>query len=128
MDAAGRRRSHGSHGKNRSHGKPGAAFPKPPTSDLLPTDFRKNGQRGQHGQRGRSSGKGAGRGDSRAWTLRAGVGPIGPIRPIGIPGAAFPSTATRNFKYWPTVSRVDNVYGDRNLVCTCTGMDAYATT
>ena len=28
-------------------------------------------------------------------------------------------------KYWPPVGRVDNVYGDRNLVCTCPPMEAY---
>jgi len=40
--------------------------------------------------------------------------------------AAFPSPATRASKFWPAVGRVDNVYGDRNLVCSCVGMDAYA--
>lgn len=39
--------------------------------------------------------------------------------------AAYPAPWTREHKYWPTVSRVDNVYGDRNLVCSCLGMDAY---
>jgi glycine dehydrogenase len=29
-------------------------------------------------------------------------------------------------KYWPPVKRVDNVYGDRNLVCSCVGMEAYS--
>ncbi len=33
--------------------------------------------------------------------------------------AAFPTPGLRNTKYWPPVARVDNVYGDRNLVCTC---------
>ncbi|MEZ6123138.1 MAG: aminomethyl-transferring glycine dehydrogenase [Planctomycetaceae bacterium] len=33
--------------------------------------------------------------------------------------AAYPAPWLRSFKYWPPVSRVDNVYGDRNLVCTC---------
>ncbi|MEO7413954.1 MAG: aminomethyl-transferring glycine dehydrogenase [Opitutaceae bacterium] len=41
--------------------------------------------------------------------------------------AAFPSPATRLSKFWPAVGRVDNVYGDRNLVCSCVGMEAYAT-
>jgi glycine dehydrogenase len=40
--------------------------------------------------------------------------------------AAFPSPATRQSKFWPSVGRVDNVYGDRNLVCSCVGMEAYA--
>ena len=40
--------------------------------------------------------------------------------------AAFPSPSTRASKFWPAVGRVDNVYGDRNLVCSCVGMEAYA--
>ena len=39
---------------------------------------------------------------------------------------AFPAPWTREAKFWPAVGRVDNVYGDRNLVCSCAGMDAYA--
>ena len=33
--------------------------------------------------------------------------------------AAFPTPALRQNKYWPPVARVDNVFGDRNLVCAC---------
>jgi glycine dehydrogenase len=40
--------------------------------------------------------------------------------------AAFPDRHTRASKFWPAVGRVDNVYGDRNLVCSCVGMEAYA--
>jgi glycine dehydrogenase len=40
--------------------------------------------------------------------------------------AAFPDRFTRASKFWPSVGRVDNVYGDRNLVCSCVGMEAYA--
>ncbi|MFI5356425.1 MAG: aminomethyl-transferring glycine dehydrogenase [Opitutales bacterium] len=39
--------------------------------------------------------------------------------------AAFPDHWTRASKFWPTVGRVDNVYGDRNLVCSCIGMESY---
>jgi glycine dehydrogenase len=39
--------------------------------------------------------------------------------------AAFPAPGLRNYKFWPAVGRVDNVYGDRNPVCTCAGMEAY---
>jgi glycine dehydrogenase len=39
--------------------------------------------------------------------------------------AAFPAPWTRQFKYWPTVKRVDNGYGDRNLICSCPPIDAY---
>jgi len=40
--------------------------------------------------------------------------------------AAFPDRHSRANKFWPSVGRVDNVYGDRNLVCSCAGMEAYA--
>ena len=40
--------------------------------------------------------------------------------------AAFPLPFVRAAKYWPPVKRVDNVYGDRNLVCTCAPLEAYA--
>jgi glycine dehydrogenase len=39
--------------------------------------------------------------------------------------AAFPTHATREHKVWPTVGRIDSAYGDRNLVCTCAGMEMY---
>jgi glycine dehydrogenase len=39
--------------------------------------------------------------------------------------ACFPAGAFRIDKYWPPVSRVDNVFGDRNLVCTCPPLEAY---
>ena len=38
----------------------------------------------------------------------------------------FPPGAFRVDKYWPPVGRVDNVFGDRNLVCTCPPLEAYA--
>ncbi len=40
--------------------------------------------------------------------------------------AAFPSDSARAHKFWPTVRRVDDAYGDRNLVCTCPPIEAYA--
>jgi len=40
--------------------------------------------------------------------------------------AAYPVAALRERKYWPTVSRIDNPYGDRNLMCTCPPLAAYA--
>ena len=40
--------------------------------------------------------------------------------------AAFPLPYVAAAKYWPPVKRVDNVYGDRNLVCTCAPLEAYA--
>jgi glycine dehydrogenase len=40
--------------------------------------------------------------------------------------AAFPLAWVAAAKYWPPVKRVDNVYGDRNLICTCAPRDAYA--
>lgn len=40
--------------------------------------------------------------------------------------AAYPMPCQRDHKFWPSVGRVDNVHGDRNLVCSCAGMEAYA--
>ena len=40
--------------------------------------------------------------------------------------AAFPLPWVQAQKYWPPVKRVDNVYGDRNLICTCAPLDTYA--
>ena len=46
-------------------------------------------------------------------------------RPYTKEAAYFPLHALREDKYWPPVGRVDNVHGDRNLVCTCPPMAAY---
>jgi glycine dehydrogenase len=40
--------------------------------------------------------------------------------------AAFPLPYLRQHKFWPSVGRIDNVYGDRNLICTCDSVEAYA--
>ena len=40
--------------------------------------------------------------------------------------AAYPVASLRDAKYWPPVARVDNAYGDRNLVCACLPIEAYA--
>ena len=39
--------------------------------------------------------------------------------------AAYPSATLKSYKYWPPVARVDNVYGDKNLFCSCPTMDEY---
>ena len=39
--------------------------------------------------------------------------------------AAFPAPWTRENKYWPPVSRIDEVHGDRTLICACPPMDSY---
>ncbi|MBT8044758.1 MAG: glycine dehydrogenase (aminomethyl-transferring), partial [Verrucomicrobiae bacterium] len=39
--------------------------------------------------------------------------------------AAYPLESLREHKFWPSVGRIDNVHGDRNLVCSCVGMEAY---
>ena len=39
--------------------------------------------------------------------------------------AAFPLAVLRQQKYWPPVARVDNVYGDKNIMCACIPIDAY---
>jgi glycine dehydrogenase len=46
--------------------------------------------------------------------------------PYGREEAAFPSAATRERKFWPHVGRINNALGDRNLVCTCPPLEAYA--
>jgi glycine dehydrogenase len=40
--------------------------------------------------------------------------------------AAFPTAWTRARKFWPSVGRINNAYGDRNLVCTCAPVSSYA--
>lgn len=45
-------------------------------------------------------------------------------RPYTRERAAFPAPWVRQAKFWPTVSRVDNVYGDRNLVTRWASADA----
>ena len=40
--------------------------------------------------------------------------------------AAFPAPWQKEHKFWPAVGRIDNVYGDRNLICSCAGMEQYA--
>ncbi len=47
-------------------------------------------------------------------------------RPYSRESAAFPNDWTRQRKFWPPVSRIDNVYGDRHLICTCAPMDEHA--
>ncbi|HUS34589.1 MAG TPA: glycine dehydrogenase (aminomethyl-transferring), partial [Verrucomicrobiae bacterium] len=46
-------------------------------------------------------------------------------RPYPREQAAYPAPWLRQHKFWPAVGRIDNVFGDRHLVCSCVGMDAY---
>ena len=46
-------------------------------------------------------------------------------RPYSREQAAFPLPYLKNSKFWPSVSRVNNTHGDRNLVCTCEPIEAY---
>ncbi|MBK8904204.1 MAG: aminomethyl-transferring glycine dehydrogenase [Anaerolineaceae bacterium] len=46
-------------------------------------------------------------------------------RPYSRETAAFPTEWVRSSKFWPAVARIDNVYGDRNLVCACPPIEAY---
>jgi len=51
---------------------------------------------------------------------------IGPWeRPYSRDAACFPAGSLGMDKYWPPINRVDNAYGDRNLVCSCPPLDAY---
>ena len=47
-------------------------------------------------------------------------------RPYSRETGAYPLASLKHAKYWPPVGRVDNVYGDRNLFCSCVPMSAYA--
>jgi len=47
------------------------------------------------------------------------------IKPYSRTDAAFPIKWVRNNKFWPSVSRVDDAYGDRNLVCSCEPIESY---
>ena len=47
-------------------------------------------------------------------------------RPYPREQAAYPLAWVRERKFWPAVGRVDNTYGDRNLVCTCESVEVYA--
>ena len=40
--------------------------------------------------------------------------------------SAYPAPWLREHKFWPPTGRIDNVYGDRNLVCTCPPVEAFA--
>jgi glycine dehydrogenase len=46
-------------------------------------------------------------------------------KPYSREQAAFPAKSLHDYKFWPHVGRVDNVFGDRNPVCTCVGMENY---
>jgi glycine dehydrogenase len=46
-------------------------------------------------------------------------------RPYSREKAAYPLKWVRDNKFWPSVARVDNAYGDRNLVCSCAPIEAY---
>lgn len=49
-------------------------------------------------------------------------------RPYSRQKAAYPLPFVKEAKFWPSVSRVDNAYGDRNLVCSCLPIEEYAST
>jgi glycine dehydrogenase len=47
-------------------------------------------------------------------------------RPYSRERAVYPVAWVRENKFWPAVGRIDNVYGERNLVCSCLPLEAYA--
>lgn len=49
-------------------------------------------------------------------------------RPYTRQKAAYPLPYVKEAKFWPSVSRIDNAYGDRNLVCSCLPLEEYAKT
>jgi glycine dehydrogenase len=46
-------------------------------------------------------------------------------RPYSREQAAYPLPYVRDNKFWPSVARVDNVYGDKNLICACPPIESY---
>lgn len=48
-------------------------------------------------------------------------------RPYSREQACFPAAWQKQHKFWPACGRIDNVFGDRNLVCSCAGMEGYQT-
>lgn len=46
-------------------------------------------------------------------------------RPYSISDAVFPVPAVAKDKFWPTVNRIDDVFGDRNLICSCPPVESY---
>ena len=49
-------------------------------------------------------------------------------KPYSRQKAAYPLAFVKEAKFWPSVSRIDNAYGDRNLMCSCLPIEAYAKT
>ncbi len=47
-------------------------------------------------------------------------------RPYTREQAVFPVANLEEYKFWPAVGRIDQAYGDRNLVCSCLSMEAYS--
>jgi len=47
-------------------------------------------------------------------------------RPYSREQAAYPAPWLHDHKFWPSVGRIDNVFGDRNLICSCAGMENYS--
>ena len=46
-------------------------------------------------------------------------------RPYSREEAAYPLAYVRDNKFWPSVSRIDDVYGDKNLICSCPDISSY---
>ncbi|MFM6221604.1 MAG: hypothetical protein ACKPDM_14840, partial [Dolichospermum sp.] len=40
--------------------------------------------------------------------------------------AAYPASWSKEYKFWPSVGRIDAAFGDRNVVCSCLPMEAYS--
>jgi glycine dehydrogenase len=49
-------------------------------------------------------------------------------RPYARQQAVYPAAWSKEHKFWPAVGRIDQAYGDRNLVCSCLPMEAYTAT
>ena len=98
-------------------GKPGRAGPLRRRHDLDP-----RGNRPGRARRARPRGQ---RPEERA-AYRADAAGRRVAARLPAPAGRLPVASLRDGKYWPPVARVDNAYGDRNLVCACLPVEAYA--
>ena len=51
---------------------------------------------------------------------------VSPCRPYSRETAAYPVSWLREKKFWPSISRIDDAYGDLNLICDCPSVEEVA--
>ena len=117
---------------------PTMSFPVAGTLMVEPTESRVQGRARpvlrRHDRHPRRDRPGRARASGRSTTTRCTTPPTPPrtwppttgTRPYTRELAAYPVASLRRAKYWPPVGRIDGAYGDRNLVCSCPPIEAYA--